>query len=74
MLKTKLKRPILREFPGYWWLFWTQNLSCYGARLFEEEKRRWTILIFDRCRLVNLEQVLDTIIVIVYWGSLYKLF
>ena len=21
MLKTKLKRPILREFPGYWWLF-----------------------------------------------------
>ena len=21
MLKTKLKRPIIRKFPGYWWLF-----------------------------------------------------
>ena len=26
-LKTKLKRPILREFPGYWWLF-ERNTYC----------------------------------------------
>ena len=39
MLKTKLKRHILREFPGYWWLFWMQLLLRYGARLFEEERR-----------------------------------
>ena len=30
---------ILREFPGYWWLFRTQHLSRYSARLVEEEKR-----------------------------------
>ena len=24
--------------PGYWWLFWTQHLLHYGARLFEEEE------------------------------------
>ena len=69
-LKTKLKRTIYREFPGYWWPFWTQHLSRYGARLFEEERRRWTILIFDRFRLVVLEQVLDTITVTVY-GAAY---
>ena len=69
-LKTKLKRTIFREFPGYWWPFWTQHLSRYGARLFEEERRRWTILIFDRFRLVVLEQVLDTITVTAY-GAAY---
>ena len=66
-LKTKLKRTIFREFPGYWWPFWTQHLSRYGARLFEEERRRWN---FDRFRLVVLEQVLDTITVTVY-GAAY---
>ena len=36
MLKTKLKRTIFRQFPGYWWSFWMQHLSRFGARLFEE--------------------------------------
>ena len=55
MLKTKLKRHILRGFPGYWWLFWTQHLSHYSSRLFEE--RRWTILTFDRFQLCHFKIV-----------------
>ena len=74
MLKMKLKQPILRGFPGYWWLFWMQHLSRYSTRLFEEERKRWTIPIFDHFRLVNIEQVLDMITFTVNWGSLYKLF
>ena len=40
MLKIKLKRPILREFPGYWWLFKTQHLLHHGIRLFKEERKK----------------------------------
>ena len=39
----------------------------------KKKLRGWTILIFDHFRLVNLEQVLDTIDVTVGWGSTYKL-
>ena len=52
MLKTKLERTIFREFLGYWWPFWMQHLLRYGTRVFEEERRCQTILIFDRFRLV----------------------
>ena len=51
-LKTKLKRTIPREFPGYWWLFWC--LSHYSARLVEERKKI-TILSFDCFRLATLD-------------------
>ena len=54
-LKMKLKRHIIREFLCYWWLFWMQHLSRYGARLFEEERRRrWTILTYDYFRFATL--------------------
>ena len=39
-----------REFSGYWWLFWTQNLWHYSTRLVEE-----TILIFGRFRFATLK-------------------
>ena len=69
-----------REFPGYWWLFWTQHLPRYDARLVEEERkkeerrRRWTIVSFDRFRLATLEQFLYISTATIDWGSLYKLF
>ena len=37
-LKTKSKSTTPREFPGYWWLFRTQHLRRYSARLVEERK------------------------------------
>ena len=39
MLKTKHKSTTPREFPGYWWLFQTQHLTRYSARLVEERKK-----------------------------------
>ena len=55
-------RSIFREFPGYWWIFWTKHLLCYGARIFEEERkkerkkeRRWMILTFNRFRFATLK-------------------
>ena len=75
--KMKLKRHILREFTGYWWLFWTQHLMCYSARLFEEERRierrTWTILIFDCFRFATLKQLLHIAIITADWGRLYNL-
>ena len=56
MLKTKCKSTTPREFPGYWWQFWTQHFSRYGARLVEE--RRWTILIFGHFRFAPLKRLL----------------
>ena len=38
-LKTKCKSTTPREFPGYWWQFWTQHFSRYGTRLVEERKK-----------------------------------
>ena len=66
-LKTKRKSTIPREFPGYWWLFRTQHLSRYSARL-AEERRRWTILIFDCFRFATLKQLLHFAIITADWG------
>ena len=41
MLKTKLKKPILREFSGYWHSFFKCNTYRVTAlRLFEEERKK----------------------------------
>ena len=68
--KCKMHTP--RKFPGYWWLFWTQNLSRYSARL-AEERRRWAILIFDRFRFATLKQLLHIAITTADWRRLYNL-
>ena len=39
-LNTKLKMHTPRKFPGYWWLFRTQHLSRYSARLVEERRKK----------------------------------
>ena len=73
MLKTKLKRPILNEFPGYWWLF-DCNTYCVTAlgclKKKEDEQFRFSTVSGQP----SLEQVLDIITVTVDQGSLYKFF
>ena len=49
-----------------------QHLSRYSARLVEE-RRGWTILIFDRFRFATLKQLLRIDVAIADWGRLYKL-
>ena len=39
-LKTKRKSTTSKEFPCYWWLFLTQHLSRYSARLVEERRKK----------------------------------
>ena len=71
--QNKAQKHHSREFPGYWWLFRTQHLSRYSARLAEERRRRWTILIFDRFRFATLKQLLHIAITTADWGRFYKL-
>ena len=51
--------------------FFECNAYCVMALGWLKKERRRTILIFDRFRLVILEQVSDTNTVTVDWGSLY---
>ena len=71
-LNTKFEMHTSREFPGYWWLFRMRNLLRNGARL-AEERRRWTILIFNHFRFATLKQLLHTAITTADWCRLYEL-
>ena len=47
LCSNKLQMHTLREFCDYWWLFRTQDLSHYGARLTEERKKIMMMNISD---------------------------
>ena len=58
MFKMKLKKPILREFSGYWWLFERNTyiaLRCLKKKERRTEPELWGILTFDRFRFATLK-------------------